>query len=77
MKKIKELNVTVNYNVTLTDIEVSDDVYSQLQVMCDEGEIGSWQPKSDDVGDAWNYLTDHINFDECNTCSYEVNDGTD
>ena len=31
MKKIKELNVSVTYEVTLCDIEVSDEVYEALE----------------------------------------------
>ena len=31
MKKIKELNVSVTYEVTLCDIEVSDEIYEALE----------------------------------------------
>lgn len=31
MKKIKELNVSVTYEVTLLDVEVSDEVYKALR----------------------------------------------
>ena len=31
MKKIKELNVSVTYEVTLCDVEVSDEVYRALE----------------------------------------------
>lgn len=55
MKTIKELNVSVTYNVSLLGVEVPDDVYEQL--LNNEEFSNDWIKNSE----ATDWLMDNIN----------------
>ena len=75
MKKIKELNVEVTFNVGLCDLEVSDKVYDQL---VNAGNRGlSISGDTSKYSDALDFLADEVSLSDALECKYEVEVDTD
>lgn len=70
MKKIKELNVEITFNVGLCDIEVSDKVYNQLVHAGDYGL--SINCDTSKFSDACDFLSDNVSLSDALDCEYEV-----
>lgn len=68
MKTIKNLSVTVTYNVQYHNVEVSDEVFEQLE---NNSEINS-----DDIefSEAIDWLSDNINESDGLEFSYDISD---
>ena len=68
MKTIKNLSVTVTYNVQYHNVEVSDEVFEQLE---NNSEINS-----DDIecSEAIDWLSDNINESDGLDFSYDISD---
>lgn len=73
MKTINELTVKVTYNVTLSDVEVSDEVYDALMEISEEGGKAPDRNDPDNdltIGSDW--LADNINEDDAHDWSHEI-----
>lgn len=71
MKKIKELNVSVTYEVTLCDIEVPDDVYDAL-MSTDTFDTESCYREGSNEPIALEWLADNIDERDGMSWEYEV-----
>ncbi|MDY3852449.1 MAG: hypothetical protein SO013_06110 [Prevotella sp.] len=73
MKTIKDLTVKVTYTVGLSDVQVSDVVYDALEFLADLGETNCDHiDDGEEVGRAFEWLTNHIREDDACDWSYEV-----
>ena len=73
MKKIKDLTVTVTYTVNLEEIEVSDKEYKALEKCYERGlTIKSYGDNDESAEDAYDWLSDNINFGDEMDCKYEI-----
>ena len=68
MKTIKNLSVTVTYNVQYHNVEVTDEVFEQL--------VNNSEINSDDIecSEAIDWLSDNINEFESLEFSYDISD---
>lgn len=75
MKKIKELSVSVTYKVGLSDLEVSDKIYSGLEKI---EERGHWDESEfnvdDDILDAAEWISNNIKQEDCFSWEYEIDE---
>lgn len=72
MKTIKDLSVKVTYKVGLGDVEVSNEVFEQLQEIADsEMEIDGM---SMEFPEALDWLRDNIKERDCCDLEYEISD---
>lgn len=75
MKKINELTVKVTYTVSLSDVEVSEDVYKSLDSLADKGDVDFVKINSEDeTAPAFDWLTTHIREADAVDGSYEIED---
>ncbi len=77
MKKIKELNVEITFNVGLCDIEVSDKVYDQLLKAEKRGLSITGDQDGIPFTDALDFLADNVSLDDAYECEYEVDVDTE
>lgn len=71
MKVIKDLTVKVTYTVGLGDVEVSDEVFEQLEQMADYGfSVGIGD--SEKYEKAFEWLMNNIREDDAMEWEYEV-----
>ena len=71
MKVIKDLNVTVTYTVGFGGVEVSDEVFEQLDKMAKYG-ITIGLGNTDEYEEAFGWLIDNIREDDAMDWEYEV-----
>ena len=63
MKKIKNINIEVKYLVQLSDIEVPDDVYGELQkAYDDDSSVDECYPS--EYANAFDWLRDNVTEDK-------------
>lgn len=72
MKKIKELNVSVTYEVTLCNIEVSDEVYEALKSNDDISTQDCFSSESQEAT-ALDWLSTHIREKDGLEWDYSIN----
>lgn len=70
MKKIKDLMVKVTYTVSLSDIEVPDEVFDELAKAYDEG--GDMPEWDDELENANEWLSDNIKQEDATDWEYEI-----
>lgn len=70
MKKIKDLMVKVTYTVSLSDIEVPDEVFDELAKAYDEG--GDMPEWDDELENANEWLSDNIRQEDATDWEYEI-----
>ena len=73
MKKIKELNVSVTYEVTLCDIEVPDDVYEALENNDEISTQDCFNSESKEAT-ALDWLSTHVREEDGSEWNYSIND---
>ena len=71
MKTIKNLYVKVTYTVGLGDVEVSDEVFEQLEQMADYG-FSVEDCESSKYPEAFDWLSDNIRERDAMDWAYEV-----
>ena len=71
MKTIKNLYVKVTYTVGLGDVEVSDEVFEQLEQMADYG-FSVEDCESSKYPEAFDWLSDNIRERDALDWAYEV-----
>ena len=71
MKTIKDLTVKVTYTVGLGDVEVSNEVFKQLNKMADYG-FSVEDCESSDYPEAFDWLSDNIRESDAMDWAYEV-----
>ena len=72
MKKIKELNVSVTYEVTLCDIEVSDKVYEALENNDEISTQDCFSSESEEAT-ALDWLSTHVREENGSEWNYSIN----
>ncbi len=70
MKKIKDLMVKVTYTVSLSDIEVPDEVFDELAKAYDEG--GDMPEWDDELENANEWLSDNIRQEDATDWEYDI-----
>ena len=71
MRTIKDLTVKVTYTVGLGDVEVSDEVFEQLEQMADHG-FSICDSEINKFPEAFNWLSDNISEEDALYWEYEV-----
>ena len=71
MKKIENLDLTVTYKVDFGDIEVSDEVYEQLEKLKDEGAT-NYSQILDDYPALVEFINQNVSEDGANSIEYDV-----
>jgi hypothetical protein len=75
MKKIKDLTIKVTYIVGLSNIEVPDEVYNELDKAYDEGgDVPEWD---DELENANEWLLDNIRQNDAMEWEFEIEDFRD
>ena len=80
MKAIENLTVQCTFTVGLCDLEVTDEVYDGLSGIYDSGEIDSDDHNklaNKNTLQAFEWLSDKIDFGDAYEWSYEINDMDD
>ncbi|OUP37238.1 hypothetical protein [Bacteroides sp. An19] len=72
MKKIKELNVSVTYEVTLCDIEVPDEVYEALENIDEISTQDCFSSESKETT-ALDWLSTHVREKDGLEWNYSIN----
>ena len=72
MKKIKELNLSVTYEVTLCDIEVSDEVYEALENNDEISTQDCFSSESEEAT-ALDWLSTHVREEDGLEWNYSIN----
>lgn len=70
MKKIKDLMVKVTYTVSLSDVEVPDEVFDELAKAYDEGgDMSEWDNELENANE---WLSDNIRQEDATDWEYEI-----
>lgn len=71
MKKIENLDLTVTYKVDFGDIEVTDEVYTQLTELQNDGST-DWGDILDKYPDLAEFIKNNVDEDSANSIEYDV-----
>lgn len=70
MKKIKDLMVKVTYTVSLSDVEVPDEIFDELAKAYDEGgDMSEWDNELENANE---WLSDNIRQEDATDWEYEI-----